>query len=106
MAASTTRLNAVKSAAKKFDEWRPSIEGVVDDLKIEVNKLATLKLEVRKITKYWERSMVDVLSATSGVFVAAPVLKSSSAPSSPSAAIHDAKPAITPNFKSTIIGDF
>jgi hypothetical protein len=40
------------------------------------------------------------------VFAAAPVLKSSSAPSSPSAAIHDAKPAITPNFKSTIIGDF
>jgi hypothetical protein len=53
-AASASRLDALESATKGFDEWRPSIEGVVDDLKLEVHKLATLKLEVGKITKYWE----------------------------------------------------
>jgi hypothetical protein len=106
-AASSTRLDALESAAKVFNEWRPGIEGVVDDLKIEVNNLATLKLEVGKLMKYWERSMVDVPSATPGVFAAVPGSKSMSAPSSPSAAaVLDNKPVIFPNSKSAINGDF
>jgi hypothetical protein len=104
-AASASRLDALESATKGFDEWRPSIEGVVDDLKLEVHKLATLKLEVGKITKYWERSMVDAPSATPGVFAPTPPLKSASAPSSPSAAILDTKPVLSPNFKSAFTTD-
>jgi len=41
---SSTRLDAMESAAKVFDEWRPGVDSVIDDLRIEVNKLATLKL--------------------------------------------------------------
>lgn len=85
-----------------FDEWRPSMEGMVDDLRIEVNKLATLKLEVGKISKYWECSMVDALTTTPGVFAPAPPPESASAPASPSAIIHDAKPVISPTFKSAV----
>ncbi|CAD6265728.1 unnamed protein product [Miscanthus lutarioriparius] len=105
-ASSSTRLDALESAAKVFDEWRPGVDGVIDDLRIEVNKLATLKLEVGKISKYMERSMVDGPSVTPGVFATAPATKSASAPMSPCASIHDAKPVITPNFKSTGFGGF
>jgi len=59
VASSSTRLDALESAAKVFDEWCPGVDDVIDDLRIEVNKLATLKLEVGKISKYMERSMVD-----------------------------------------------
>jgi hypothetical protein len=52
-ASSATRLDALESVAKVFDEWRPGVDGVLDDLRIEVNKLSTLKLEVGKISKYW-----------------------------------------------------
>ncbi|CAD6255052.1 unnamed protein product [Miscanthus lutarioriparius] len=48
----STRILALEQATKVFDEWRPSIEGVVYDLKIEVGKLSTMKMEVGKITKY------------------------------------------------------
>ncbi|CAD6238566.1 unnamed protein product [Miscanthus lutarioriparius] len=99
---SNTRLDALESSTRVFDEWRPSMEGMVDDLRLEVNKLVTLKLEVGKIPKYEERSMVDAPSTTSGVFAPALLAKSASAPSSPSAIIHDAKPAISPNFKSAV----
>lgn len=99
---STTRLDALESATRVFDEWRPGMEGMVDDLRIEVNKLVTLELEVGKISKYWERSMVDALSATPGVFAPAPPPKYASAPASPSAVIHDTKPVISPTFKSAV----
>ena len=42
----------MEHVAKDFDEWRPSIEGVDDDLKIEVGKLSSMKMVVDKITKY------------------------------------------------------
>jgi hypothetical protein len=29
----SVRIQALESAAKVFDEWRPDIEGIVDDLK-------------------------------------------------------------------------
>jgi hypothetical protein len=65
-ASSSSRLDALESVAKVFDEWRPSVNGVIDDLRIEVNKLSTLKLEVGKISKYMESSLVDGLLATQG----------------------------------------
>jgi len=104
-ASSSTRLEALESAAKVFDEWRPGVDGVIDDLRLEVTKLATLKLEVGKISKYMERSMVDGPSATSGVIAAAPVTKSASAPASPCASLRDAKPVVTPHFRSDGFGD-
>ena len=105
-ASSSTRLDALESAAKVFDEWRPGVDGVIDDLHIEVNKLATLKLKVGKISKYMERSMVDGPSATPGVFATAPDTKSTSTPVSPSSSIHEAKPVLSPNFKSPGYGNF
>ena len=42
-ASSSTHLDALESAAKVFDEWRPGVDGVIDDLHLEVTKLATLK---------------------------------------------------------------
>ncbi|CAD6238507.1 unnamed protein product [Miscanthus lutarioriparius] len=104
-ASSSTRLDALESAAKVFDEWRPGVDGVIDDLRLEVTKLATLKLEVGKISKYMERSMVDGPSATSGVIAAAPVTKSASAPASPCASLRDAKAVVTPHFRSDGFGD-
>ncbi|CAD6247516.1 unnamed protein product [Miscanthus lutarioriparius] len=80
-ASSSTRLDALESVAKVFDEWRPRVDGVIDGLCIEVNKLATLKLKVGKISKYMERSMVDDPSVTLGVFMTTPASKSASAPS-------------------------
>jgi hypothetical protein len=89
-----------------FDEWCPGVNDVIDDLRIEVNKLAALKLEVKKMSKYWERSMVDGPSVIPGVFAATPAPKSTSAPASPSTSIHDTKPVVTPNFKFVGFGDF
>ena len=34
------RVGALEHTAAVFDEWRPNIEGVVDDIKLEVGKLA------------------------------------------------------------------
>jgi hypothetical protein len=93
-------------AAKVFDEWHPRVDDVIDDLHIEVNKLATLKLEVGKISKYMERSMVDGPSVTPRVFMTVPATKSALAPTLPSASIHDAKPVLSPNFKSPSYNDF
>jgi hypothetical protein len=108
---SATRLDALESVAKVFDEWRPGVDGVLDNLRIEVNKLSTLKIEVGKISKYWERTMVDGPSATPGVFATAPMLdigkitKSSSAPASPSASPRDIKPSFSSTFRSADYGD-
>jgi hypothetical protein len=106
VASSASRLDALESAAKVFDEWRPGVDGVIDDLRIEVNKLSTLKLKVGKISKYMEHSLVDGPSATPGVFAPAPGPKSSSAPVSPSSSLPDVKPALCPNFTSTSFCDF
>ncbi|CAD6211893.1 unnamed protein product [Miscanthus lutarioriparius] len=86
----------------------PGIEGVVDDLKIEVGKLTTLKMEVGKIFKYWERSMVDAPSATLGVFAPAPVSPGDVILDSKAAVIPDlkSKAAVVPELKSAIDGDF
>ena len=105
-ASSSTRLDALESAARGFDEWRPGVDGVIDDLRVEVAKLVSLKLEVGKISKYVERSMVDGPTATPGVYASAPISKSASAPASPSASVHDAKPTLSPNFKSSGFADF
>jgi len=111
-ASSAERLEALESAAKAFDEWRPGVDGVIDDLRLEVNKLSTLKLEVGKISKYWERTLVDGPSATPGVFAAGPALeigkisKSASAPASPTPSLHDSKPVFSPTCKSAGSRDF
>ena len=49
---SSTRLDALENAAKVFDEWRPGVDSLIDDLRVEVNRLASLKLEVGKISKF------------------------------------------------------
>ena len=88
----------MEKAAQDFDEWRPGVDGIIDDLKIEVGKLSTLKLEVSKITKYWERSMVDSATPAPGVFV--------TAPPSPVATISDHKSASPHEPKPVLGGDF
>jgi hypothetical protein len=89
-----------------FDEWHPGVDGVIDDLRIKVNKLSTLKVEVGKISKNMEHSRVDDPSVTPSVFATAPATKSTSAPASPSSSLFDAKPVLSPNFKSTGCSDF
>jgi hypothetical protein len=96
----------LESAAKVFYEWCPGVDGVIDDLRIEVNKLSTLKLEVGKISKYMEHSLVDGPSVTPGVFTTVLATKSTSAPASPSISLSDAKPVLIPNFKLTSCGNF
>ncbi|CAD6247668.1 unnamed protein product [Miscanthus lutarioriparius] len=93
-----SRIQALEKAAQDFDEWRPGVDGIIDDLKIEVGKLSTLKLEVSKITKYWERSMVDSATPAPGVFV--------TAPPSPVATISDHKSASPHEPKPVLGGDF
>jgi hypothetical protein len=48
--------------AASFDEWRPCIEGTVDDL----------RLEVKKISLGWERVSVEKPGDKSGVFTPSP----------------------------------
>lgn len=36
---SATWLDALEDATKVFDEWRTGVDGVIDDLRIEVTKL-------------------------------------------------------------------
>ncbi|KAF8783950.1 hypothetical protein HU200_000125 [Digitaria exilis] len=47
--AQDARLSTLERAAASFDVWRPDIEGVVD----------TVRLEVGKLSKHWERSVMD-----------------------------------------------
>jgi hypothetical protein len=95
----STRIQALEKAAQDFDEWCPGVDGVIDDLKIEVAKLSTLKLEVSKITKYWERSMVDSATPAPGVFATEP-------PSPVTAAASDHKSASPRELKPALGGDF
>lgn len=48
-AAQDARVKALEQAAGSFDDWRPGIEGTVDDIKLEVGKL----------NKLWSRSLLD-----------------------------------------------
>ena len=41
------RLDRLEDAAQVFDEWRPRIEATVDDV----------KLELGKVTRFWDRSL-------------------------------------------------
>jgi hypothetical protein len=47
----------VEKAARLFDDWRMSLEGVVDDLHLEVGKLS----------KNWECALIDKSSMLPGV---------------------------------------
>lgn len=43
------RVSALEQAAGSFDEWRPDIEGMVDDIRLELGKL----------NKHWGRALLD-----------------------------------------------
>jgi len=116
---SSSRLDALESAARSFDEWRPSVDGFIDDLRVEVKRLSSLKLEVGKISKYMERSMVDGPSPTPGVHGSVPDMlapKPLLAPPSPVAPLPTVKssprtpttrsPAPSPTHKSAAHGEF
>lgn len=47
--AQDARCAVLERAAATVEDWRPDIEGVVD----------TVRLEVGKLSKYWERSVMD-----------------------------------------------
>lgn len=51
------RLSNLEGAAKVFDEWRPRIEASVDDVKLEVGKLA----------RHWDRSVRDKAPRDTGL---------------------------------------
>jgi len=59
----------LETATKSFDEWRPSIEGLVDDIKLTVDKS---KMEVSKISRNWERAVLDLPATTLGVLATSP----------------------------------
>ncbi|CAN6166876.1 unnamed protein product [Urochloa humidicola] len=46
--AQESRVSALERAASSFDDWRPDIEGTMDDIRLEVNK----------ISKNWERALL------------------------------------------------
>ena len=46
------RVAVVETVAAALEDWRPGIDGVVDDL----------KLEVRKLSCHWERSVRNMAS--------------------------------------------
>ncbi|WVZ88489.1 hypothetical protein U9M48_035006 [Paspalum notatum var. saurae] len=56
------RVGALEHAAAVFDEWRPGMEGMVDDIKLEVNKLS----------KHWERAVLDKPLDSKGVLAPSP----------------------------------
>ena len=57
------RITAIERASRVFDDWRTSMEGVVDDL----------RLEVGKISKHWERALVDKPLPMLGVLAPTPM---------------------------------
>jgi len=67
---------AVETVAASLEEWRPGIDGLVDDL----------KLEVRKLSSHWERSVRNTASVDPGP-IAAPELPAAGLPSAGSTAI-------------------
>ena len=60
--AQDARVSALEKAAASFDEWRPSIEGTVDDI----------RLEVKKISLGWECASIAHPEDKSGVFAVSP----------------------------------
>ena len=64
------RMVVLEKVTASLDEWRPSIEGVVDDMKLDISKS---KLEVSKISRNWERAILDQPATTSGIFAAVPL---------------------------------
>jgi hypothetical protein len=68
-AAQATRFDKLERVTASLDEWRPSIEGVIDDIKLEISNT---KLEVSKISRNWERTILDQPAITPGVFATAP----------------------------------
>lgn len=56
------RVRSLEKASSVFDEWRTSMEGTVDDLRLEVGKIA----------KHWERAVVDKSTTMIGVLAPAP----------------------------------
>lgn len=57
-----TRVREVEKAARLFDDWCMSLEGVIDDSRMEVGKLS----------KNWECALIDKSSMIPGVLTSAP----------------------------------
>ena len=62
-------MEQLERVTSTLDEWRPSIQGTVDDIKLEVSKT---KLEISKISRNWERAILDQPATSPSVFAAAP----------------------------------
>jgi hypothetical protein len=60
--ANETCLSQLESAVISFDDWRPSMEGFVDDIRLHVSKLS----------KLYERSAVEHPTIMTGVLALAP----------------------------------
>jgi hypothetical protein len=56
------RVVALETASNVFEDWRQGLEGVVDDL----------KLEVGKVSRYWERAVVDKPTSVAGILAPSP----------------------------------
>jgi hypothetical protein len=56
------RVVALETASNVFEDWRQGLEGVVDDL----------KLEVGKVWRYWERAVVDKPTSVAGILAPSP----------------------------------
>ncbi|XP_066357372.1 uncharacterized protein [Miscanthus floridulus] len=57
------RISTVEQAAGTLESWRQESEGAVDDLKLKMSKL----------TKYWDRSVLDEQNGSSGLISPIPV---------------------------------
>lgn len=55
-------ISALEKTTGLFEDWRQNLEGVVDDL----------RLEVGNVSKHWERALMDKLSSMPGVLTPAP----------------------------------
>ena len=60
--AQDARISPLEKAAASFDEWRPHVEGTVDNI----------RLEVKKISLRWERPSIKHPEDKSGVFASTP----------------------------------
>ena len=84
-----SRMESLERATASIEEWRPSIDGAVDDIRLQVSKT---KLEVSKISRHWERAVLEQPATSPGVFAAAP----DAVPSAVERPHHGA-PATSPN---------
>jgi len=75
-------VGAIAKVAGSLEAWRQESAGAVDDLKLKVDKL----------TKYWDRSLVDAMSAVTGVISPSPQVWEQTA-ARPSAGIMAARPS-------------